>query len=94
MGEGCSCSAGFTIFNLSDANGRDALQYPVAYHKGVSCTVKCVETRSKNVFFCRFLQVCEMCRLYRSCAVQAVFGSLSCMTPHGSHFGPDHPDSV
>ena len=56
MGEGCSCSAGFTIFNLSDANGRDALQYPVAYHKGVSCTVKCVETRSKNVFFAGFFR--------------------------------------
>jgi len=37
----------------------------------------------QRYLFCRFLQVCEMCRLYRSCMVQAVFGSLSCMSPHG-----------
>lgn len=58
------------------------------------CFLHCEMCRDakQKCFFCRCLQVCEMCRLYRSCAVQAVFGSLSCMTPHGSHFGPDHVD--
>ena len=54
MGEGCSCSAWFTIFNLSDANGRDRcfamLCGRCISHKDVSRTVKYAETRRVYIF--------------------------------------------